>query len=673
MKGDMSGQNYIRMVQYYKIIILINSLNKGIGSSLVVYKRVKKILFNTAKKNIYNLQSVRVQKIINKIEVSDLSCALEKKKVERALRKVSIDTILQCISMAEMPLIIYLLSLKYRGNVFLKYIENDAIVYINRRAIANMSYLAVYIHFIEVNGDVLRIEGNVSLPIVFAGRSRFIVKCNDIIVPCQFQECGLDLKLGNNTYERRLVFVTEIPISEMTNTVTFFNCVDGKECVYGKINAMRFSPIADCIDNQFCRKGKWILYIDKNKINCEMVEEDTVLIKEKLFEDEIRKYYSRKAEWAIALRRDCLALLKKKEKPIWLFIDRIDRADDNAEVLFDYVRKYEKIDSYFIIQKGTQDYKRLSKYPNVVPMYSREHMLLVLVADFVISSQANGAIENPFWDDAELFRDYYHNAKIIFLQHGIIKDDMSLTLSKYHTNFKGFVTSCKKEKESILEYPYYYTEKEVWLTGLPRYDRLYNAPRKYILIMPTWRQNLMEAKWDDNKNCMLWEVKGKFSKTDYYKKYASILANMILKSACEKYGYKLVFMPHPLMEPYLHLFKKESHCLYWNSKKSYRDAFAEGNLLVTDYSSVAFDFSYLKKPVVYYQFDKTTFFEGHTYKRGYFDYEKEETLINTIIEYMKNSCTIKKVYESRIESTYEYMDDRNCERVVEYILKCSEE
>ena len=157
---------------------------------------------------------------------------------------------------------------------------------------------------------------------------------------------------------------------------------------------------------------------------------------------------------------------------------------------------------------------------------------------------------------------------------------------------------------------------------------------------------------------------------------------MILKSACEKYGYKLVFMPHPLMEPYLHLFKKESHCLYWNSKKSYRDAFAEGNLLVTDYSSVAFDFSYLKKPVVYYQFDKTTFFEGHTYKRGYFDYEKdglgevvydEETLINTIIEYMKNSCTIKKVYESRIESTYEYMDDRNCERVVEYILKCSEE
>lgn len=57
-------------------------------------------------------------------------------------------------------------------------------------------------------------------------------------------------------------------------------------------------------------------------------------------------------------------------------------------------------------------------------------------------------------------------------------------------------------------------------------------------------------------------------------------------------------------------------------EKSYRDAFAEGSMMITDYSSVAFEFAYLRKPIVYYQFDKKAFFEKHTYRKGYFDYEK---------------------------------------------------
>ncbi|MEX6101942.1 CDP-glycerol glycerophosphotransferase family protein [Mammaliicoccus sciuri] len=32
--------------------------------------------------------------------------------------------------------------------------------------------------------------------------------------------------------------------------------------------------------------------------------------------------------------------------------------------------------------------------------------------------------------------------------------------------------------------------------------------------------------------------------------------------------------------------------------------FKESKLMITDYSSVAFDFSFLEKPVIYYQFDR---------------------------------------------------------------------
>lgn len=45
--------------------------------------------------------------------------------------------------------------------------------------------------------------------------------------------------------------------------------------------------------------------------------------------------------------------------------------------------------------------------------------------------------------------------------------------------------------------------------------------------------------------------------------------------------------------------------------------------MVTDYSSVAFDFAYMKKSLVYAQFDREAFFEGQTYDEGYFNYETD--------------------------------------------------
>ena len=42
----------------------------------------------------------------------------------------------------------------------------------------------------------------------------------------------------------------------------------------------------------------------------------------------------------------------------------------------------------------------------------------------------------------------------------------------------------------------------------------------------------------------------------------------------------------------------------------YSNVIAESSLLITDYSASAFDFAYLKKPVLYLQSDKEEFFGG---------------------------------------------------------------
>ena len=110
----------------------------------------------------------------------------------------------------------------------------------------------------------------------------------------------------------------------------------------------------------------------------------------------------------------------------------------------------------------------------------------------------------------------------------------------------------------------------------------------------------------------------------------------------------------------------------WNSAIPYTRVFNESALMITDYSSVAMDFAYLKKPVIYAQFDRDSFFETHTYKEGYFDYEQDgfgpvcydyEESVRTIIAMIEDKCLEPEEYEERVEKFFAYTDDKNCERI----------
>ena len=111
----------------------------------------------------------------------------------------------------------------------------------------------------------------------------------------------------------------------------------------------------------------------------------------------------------------------------------------------------------------------------------------------------------------------------------------------------------------------------------------------------------------------------------------------------------------------------------------YQKEFTTASLLVTDYSSVFFDFAYLKKPIVYSQFDKDEFFEGeHAYKKGYFSYEDNgfgpvcydlDGVVNAMIKVIENDCKNDPVYVKRIEEFYPYFDEDSCKRVYESVLK----
>ena len=52
----------------------------------------------------------------------------------------------------------------------------------------------------------------------------------------------------------------------------------------------------------------------------------------------------------------------------------------------------------------------------------------------------------------------------------------------------------------------HYGEESIWLTGLPVFDSLQNNDRRYIVIAPTWRKELMVQQWKEERLEMVSEI-----------------------------------------------------------------------------------------------------------------------------------------------------------------------
>ena len=103
----------------------------------------------------------------------------------------------------------------------------------------------------------------------------------------------------------------------------------------------------------------------------------------------------------------------------------------------------------------------------------------------------------------------------------------------------------------------------------------------------------------------------------------------------------------------------------------------ESSMLITDYSSVYFDFAYMKKPILYYQFDYDRYRKGQ-YQEGYYSYERdgfglvvrdELTLIEEIEKIVKNNFTFEEKYSNRVDDFFEFRDNKNCLRTYDAISK----
>lgn len=365
-----------------------------------------------------------------------------------------------------------------------------------------------------------------------------------------------------------------------------------------------------------------------------------------------------------------------KRKDIWLVQERPDVANDNAYHMFKYImnQKNRNYKCYFVIRKNCDDYKKMKEMGPVMVHYSVKHLIYFLLSDIIISSQANSTVVNIYGSFKEYMRDLF-NFKFVFLQHGVTKDDMSLYLNKFYRNCKIFVTTAKPEHKSLLTYDYYYGEDVVKCTGFPRYDNLVDESKKLVIIMPTWRKFLTGTL---NPFTRTYGVNSQFESSEFYNFYNNLINDERIINKMKEKGYKGIFGLHPFLASNHIYFKDNDVFKIERNYFDYGKMFREGSFLISDYSSVPIDFAYLKKPVLYTQFDRDYFFGHHSYVEGYYDYEKDgfgpvckdyESAVKEIIKILDSDCKMDKMYEKRVNNFFMYNDRNNCKRVYDEIMK----
>ncbi len=139
------------------------------------------------------------------------------------------------------------------------------------------------------------------------------------------------------------------------------------------------------------------------------------------------------------------------------------------------------------------------------------------------------------------------------LQHGVIEN--GIIGQKIWKKHWRLCCSAIPERNSILNGAYYYSEKEVWLTGMPRYDCLYHDEQKQITIIPTWRAYLVE----NDRRTGIRSLKDGFEKSNYFKIYSRLLSDKRVIEAAHEFGYKILFVCHPNMKGTKEYFEKNEN------------------------------------------------------------------------------------------------------------------
>ena len=298
--------------------------------------------------------------------------------------------------------------------------------------------------------------------------------------------------------------------------------------------------------------------------------------------------------------------LRPGEK-IWLYIDRLD-STDNAFWQFQHdLEQRDGVARYYICEgpdklagaTGEQRKRALS-------FGSRKHKLLYLRASKIITAFSQYSLIHPFSREAVKALGGSAQFEVIYLQHGVLHAKLEFLYHKKNIPCDRMVISTDFERLNMVT-NYGFDVKDLIETGMARYDFLFpeRPPERRILLSPSWRKNLI-GEFVQNKREPRYEA---FLASRYFIETQAFLNSPRLAEFLEKHDLTLDFQSHPIFRGYDGMFLIDSPRVHLGGAPDLNPYLA----MITDYSSIALDFVYLERPLLYFVPDYEDFLAGRTH------------------------------------------------------------
>lgn len=356
---------------------------------------------------------------------------------------------------------------------------------------------------------------------------------------------------------------------------------------------------------------------------------------------------------------------KKAKKLVLLFEKNSSKYEESASVLFEKLIDTGYKDAYFIVDRNYQYFDSIPKkyLPNILYKNSFKHYLYFFKAKtFIGTEMLVHAIDLKTFNVFALKKVADKNINYVFLQHGVMYmvslDSESRTFFK-RKELNGkyrVVVSSRAEADHFVELGRHEYE-DLYISGLPKFDRnVMNDDADKIIIMPTWRP------WEINM------ARDDFLQTSYFK-----MIMRIYDCVPEELRSKVIILPHPLIVNELKkLPKAVSDTIVTNAK--YDDVLKQARVLITDYSSIAYDAFYRGTRVIFYWEEKDECLAnyGPTTKlmlneaNVYGDYFYSTDGLRESIEYNYYNPQSSE-YKDKYSKIVTYHDGHNTDRLIKFL------
>ena len=358
---------------------------------------------------------------------------------------------------------------------------------------------------------------------------------------------------------------------------------------------------------------------------------------------------------------------KKAKSLVLLFEKNGEKYEESASVLYEELINSGYNNAYFVLAKHSLYWPRVAENykKNILQKYSFRHYLYFFKAKTFIGTEAVvHAIDLQTYNLLALRKVGSKNINYVFLQHGVmymvsLNSESRGMFGRKNLNGKYRVVVSSKEEANHFTTLGGHLAEDMYITGLPKFDRnIHHETADTIAIMPTWRPWEIAQAHED------------FAGTGYCRMMLSLYENLP-----EHLKEKAVILPHPLVNRQLETLPKEiTEKMVVN--KPYDEILRETAVLITDYSSIAYDafsrgarviFDWSEKDACMQAYGPSTkLMLNETNVFGDVIYHPQQ--LAQIIEenYEKPQ---REEYQKRYETLVEFQDGNNTKRLMELLKK----